>query len=64
MPCNIKKWQEFLADLDGKNEDGIEVEFDKDNRISLNSFQSGWISGARVIMMTEHLQSFFNLACS
>jgi hypothetical protein len=29
---NIKKWQEFLADLGGKNEDGVKVELRKDNK--------------------------------
>jgi len=29
---NIKKWQEFLADLDGKNEDGVKVELRADNK--------------------------------
>ena len=28
---NIKKWKEFLADLDGKNDDGIKVELRPDN---------------------------------
>jgi serine/threonine protein phosphatase PrpC len=28
---NIKKWQEFLADIQGKNEDGIQVELNPDN---------------------------------
>lgn len=29
---NIKKWHSFLADLDGKNEDGIKVELKPDNK--------------------------------
>ncbi|HEX8462932.1 MAG TPA: PP2C family serine/threonine-protein phosphatase, partial [Segetibacter sp.] len=29
---NIKKWQEFLADLNGKNEDGVKVELRADNK--------------------------------
>jgi hypothetical protein len=29
---NIKKWKEFLADLGGKNEDGIKVELLPDNQ--------------------------------
>lgn len=28
---NIKKWQEFLEDLNGKNEDGVKVELKADN---------------------------------
>jgi hypothetical protein len=27
----IDKWNEFLEDLKGKNEDGIKVDFDKEN---------------------------------
>jgi serine/threonine protein phosphatase PrpC len=29
---NIKKWQEFLADLNGKNEEGIQVKLSTDNK--------------------------------
>ncbi|GEO10192.1 PP2C family serine/threonine-protein phosphatase [Segetibacter aerophilus] len=29
---NIKKWKEFLADLGGKNEDGVKVELKADNK--------------------------------
>jgi hypothetical protein len=27
----IEKWNEFLEDLKGKNDDGIKVDFDKEN---------------------------------
>jgi serine/threonine protein phosphatase PrpC len=39
---NIKKWQEFLADLNGKNEDGIRVELKTGNRDIENQF-SKWM---------------------
>jgi serine/threonine protein phosphatase PrpC len=39
---NIKKWQEFLQDLDGKNEDGIKVELHVDNKEITNQF-SQWM---------------------
>jgi hypothetical protein len=39
---NIKKWQEFLADLNGKNEDGIKVELKTGNRDIENQF-SKWM---------------------
>jgi len=29
---NIKKWQEFLADLNGQNEDNVKVELSTDNK--------------------------------
>lgn len=38
----IKMWKEFLADLDGKNEDGIRVEFSADNKDITNQLSS-WI---------------------
>lgn len=38
----IKKWQEFLADLNGKNEDGIKVELRKDNPDIVEQF-SRWM---------------------
>ena len=39
---NIKKWQEFLADLNGKNDDGIKVELRKDNKEITDQF-SKWM---------------------
>jgi hypothetical protein len=39
---NIKKWKEFLADLNGKNEDGIKVELNPDNKEIINQF-SAWM---------------------
>jgi serine/threonine protein phosphatase PrpC len=39
---NIKKWKEFLADLNGKNEDGIKVELDPANKEIINQF-SAWM---------------------
>jgi serine/threonine protein phosphatase PrpC len=39
---NIKKWQEFLADLNGKNEDGIRVELKAGNKDIENQF-SKWM---------------------
>jgi len=39
---NLKKWKEFLADLSGKNEDGIKVELDANNKEIINLF-SGWM---------------------
>jgi serine/threonine protein phosphatase PrpC len=39
---NIKKWKEFLADLGGKNEDGIKVELSPDNPEIVNQF-SKWM---------------------
>jgi hypothetical protein len=39
---NIKKWQEFLADLNGQNEDGIKVELSPDNQ-EIESQFSQWM---------------------
>lgn len=39
---NIKKWQEFLEDLNGKNEDGIKVELRADNKDIVDQF-SAWM---------------------
>jgi hypothetical protein len=39
---NIKKWQEFLDDLSGKNEDRIKVELRADNKDITKQF-SGWM---------------------
>ncbi len=39
---NIKKWKEFLADLNGKNEDGIKVELKADNKNIKEQF-SQWM---------------------
>ncbi|MDB5192087.1 MAG: hypothetical protein JWQ96_1650 [Segetibacter sp.] len=39
---NIKKWQEFLADLNGKNEDGVKVELRADNKEITEQF-SKWM---------------------
>lgn len=39
---NIKKWQEFLADLAGKNEDGVKVELRTDNKDIVEQF-SNWM---------------------
>jgi len=39
---NIKKWQEFLKDLDGKNEDNIQVKLSIDNRDIVEQF-SKWM---------------------
>lgn len=39
---NIKKWKEFLADLNGKNEDGISVELKPDNEDIAQQF-SKWM---------------------
>ena len=39
---NIKKWKEFLEDLDGKNEDGIKVELRADNEKITEQF-SAWM---------------------
>ena len=39
---DIKKWQQLLADLGGKNEDGIAVVFDKDNPDIVSQF-SRWM---------------------
>jgi Protein phosphatase 2C len=39
---NIKKWQEFLADLNGKNEEGVKVELKADNKEIEQQF-SGWM---------------------
>lgn len=39
---NIKKWQEFLADLNGQNEDGVKVELRKDNKDIVEQF-SKWM---------------------
>lgn len=39
---NIKKWKEFLADLNGKNDDGIKVELNHRNKEIINQF-SGWM---------------------
>jgi hypothetical protein len=40
--ADIKKWQEFLADLGGKNEDGVEVVLDKNNPDIVEQF-SRWM---------------------
>jgi serine/threonine protein phosphatase PrpC len=39
---NIKKWKEFLADLNGKNEDRIKVELDPNNKDIVKQF-SAWM---------------------
>jgi hypothetical protein len=39
---NIKKWREFLADLGGKNEDGVKVELRADNKEITQQF-SNWM---------------------
>ena len=39
---NLNKWKEFLADLGGKNEDGIKVELDPGNKDITNQF-SAWM---------------------
>jgi len=39
---NIQKWKEFLSDLSGKNEDGIKVELNPDNKEIVNEF-STWM---------------------
>jgi hypothetical protein len=39
---DIKKWQEFLEDLNGKNEDKIKVELSADNKDITHQF-SGWM---------------------
>jgi len=39
---DIKKWQGFLADLGGTNEDGIKVELKKDNKDIVEQF-SKWM---------------------
>lgn len=39
---NIKKWQEFLEDLNGKNEDGIKVELRTENNEITNQL-SKWM---------------------
>lgn len=39
---NIKKWQEFLKDLNGKNEDKIKVELKADNKDIVTQL-SGWM---------------------
>ncbi len=39
---NIKKWQEFLQDLDGKNDDGVKVELRADNKDIKEQF-SAWM---------------------
>lgn len=39
---NIKKWKEFLTDINGKNEEGISVELSKDNPEIKEQF-SGWM---------------------
>jgi hypothetical protein len=38
--ADIKKWQEFLADLQGKNEDQIKVGLDPGNKELVNQFSS------------------------
>jgi serine/threonine protein phosphatase PrpC len=40
--ANIKKWKEFLADLNGKNEDRIKVELNVENKLILDQF-SEWM---------------------
>jgi hypothetical protein len=37
---NIKKWQAFLEDLNGRNEDGIKVELKPDNENIAEQFSS------------------------
>jgi serine/threonine protein phosphatase PrpC len=37
---NIKNWQKFLEDINGKNEDGIKVELSADNADIINQFSS------------------------
>lgn len=39
---NVKKWQEFLQDLNGKNEDGIKVQLSQDNKDIVTQF-SQWM---------------------
>jgi serine/threonine protein phosphatase PrpC len=39
---NIKKWQEFLEDLNGKNEDGVKVELQAGNKDIVEQF-SRWM---------------------
>jgi serine/threonine protein phosphatase PrpC len=39
---NIKKWQEFLADLNGQNEDGVKVDLKVDNKDIEEQF-SAWM---------------------
>jgi serine/threonine protein phosphatase PrpC len=39
---NIKKWQEFLGDLNGQNEEGIKVELREDNKDIVDQF-SRWM---------------------
>ena len=39
---NIKKWKEFLADLNGKNEDEVKVELKEDNENIKEQF-SRWM---------------------
>ena len=39
---NIKKWQEFLEDLNGKNEDGAQVKLAVDNKNIVDEF-SKWM---------------------
>jgi serine/threonine protein phosphatase PrpC len=39
---NIKKWKEFLADLNGKNEDRIKVDLNPENKEIVNEF-SAWM---------------------
>jgi serine/threonine protein phosphatase PrpC len=39
---NIKKWQEFLKDLDGKNEDKVQVKLSVDNKDIVEQF-SKWM---------------------
>jgi len=39
---NIKNWKAFLADLDGKNDDGIKVELRADNPEITKQF-SAWM---------------------
>jgi serine/threonine protein phosphatase PrpC len=40
---NIKKWKEFLSDLDGKNEEGIKVELNASNPNITKQFEE-WIN--------------------
>ncbi|MBD0279985.1 MAG: protein phosphatase 2C domain-containing protein, partial [Flavisolibacter sp.] len=45
---DIRKWKEFLADLGGKNEDGIKVELTPDNkdiRDQLSAWMDFWSAG-------------------
>jgi hypothetical protein len=51
VEANLEKsenWIEFVNDLEGKNEDGIKVEFDKSNKDianQLSTWMDFWSSG-------------------